>query len=104
MGRIAPGDARAPVRRRPREAHHRAEDDRVRMALDDLLDQAIEGRDRVGENGGAGREGDPLRAIEAADPVSAAVAAEPMGERFVARGEQADRECARQAQSGERRG
>jgi hypothetical protein len=37
------------------KADDRAEDDRVRMALDDVLDQAVEGRERVGEDGGAGR-------------------------------------------------
>src|SRR6202034_3714886 len=65
------------------QAHHRAEDDRVRMALDELFDHAIEGRNRVGENGSAGREGDPLRAIEAARSMGAAMAAEAMGERLM---------------------
>ena len=44
------------------EADDGAEDDRVGMALDDLLDQAVEGCDRIGEDRGAGRERDPLRA------------------------------------------
>ena len=33
------------------EAHDRAEDNRVRMALDHFLDQAVERRERVGEDG-----------------------------------------------------
>src|SRR5271170_374500 len=86
------------------QAHHRPEDDRVRMALDELFDHAIEGRNRVGENGSAGREGDPLRAIEAARSMGAAMAAEAMGERLMAGGEQADRERSLVAQSGEGRG
>ena len=36
------------------EAHHRAEDDRMGVALDDLLDEAVEGRDRIGEQRSAG--------------------------------------------------
>ena len=42
------------------KAHDRAEDDRVRVALDDLLDKAVERRERVGENRRAGRELDPF--------------------------------------------
>ncbi len=86
------------------EAHDGAEHDRVRVAFDDLLDQAIESRDRIGEDGRSGRERGPLRAVEAAGPMHAAVSAEAMGERLMARGEQVDREGVRLAQSGERRG
>ena len=74
------------------------------MALDDLLDQAIEGCGRIGEDRGAGRERGPLRLVEPAGSLHAAVSAEAVGERLMARGKQADRECARLAQSGERRG
>ena len=72
------------------------------VAFDDLLDQAIEGRERIGEDRGAGREGDPIRAIEATGAVHAAAPAEAMGERLMTRGEQVDRERAHLAQSGER--
>jgi hypothetical protein len=87
-----------------REAYDGAEDHCMRVALDDLLDQAIEGRDRIGEDRGAGRERGPLRAVEAPRPVHAAVSAEAMGERLMARREQIDRERAGLTQSGERRG
>jgi hypothetical protein len=86
------------------EAHDRAEDDRMGVAFDDLLDQAIEGRDRIGEDGRAGRERGPLCAVEAPGSMRAAVSAEAMGERVMARGEQADREGALVAQCGEGRG
>jgi hypothetical protein len=83
------------------EADDSAQDNCMRVAFDDLLDQAIEGRDRIGEDRGAGRERGPLRAVEAPRPMHAAVSAESMGERPMARREQIDRECARVAQCGE---
>ncbi len=60
------------------------------VALDDLLDQAIEGRDRIGEDRGASRERGPLRSVEPAGSMHAAVPAEAVGERLMARGEQVD--------------
>ena len=83
------------------QADDSAEDNCMRVAFNDLLDQAIEGRDRIGEDRGAGRERGPLRAVEAPRPMHAAVSAESMGERPMARREQIDRECARVPQCGE---
>ena len=79
------------------QAHDGAQHDRMGVAFDDLLDQAIERRDRIGKDWGAGRERDPLRCVETAGSMHAAVSAEPMGERLMASGEQVDRECARLA-------
>ena len=75
------------------------------VAFDDLFDQAIERRERIGKDRGAGRERGPLRPIEPPGTMHAAVAAESMGNCLMAGGKQAHRECGRLAQSGEcRRG
>ena len=68
------------------EAHDGAEDDRMGVAFDDLLDQAVEGRERIGKDGGAGRQTDPLRGVETAGSMDAAVSTEAMGKRLVAGG------------------
>src|SRR5580692_9533094 len=88
-GRVFPAPAREDRFVEPLlEADDGAEDDRVGVALDDLLDQAIEGCDRVGEDRGAGRKREPLRRVETAGSMHAAVPAEAMCERLMARGEQ----------------
>jgi len=72
------------------EAYDGAEHDGVRMSFDDLLDQAVEGGDRVGENRGARGQRRPLRAVEAPIAVEAAAPAEALRQGLVPRREKVD--------------
>ena len=60
------------------------------MPLDRLLDQAVEGGDRVGEDRRAGRERPPARALEAPGAVNAAASAELLRQLLMPGGEQID--------------
>src|SRR5271166_5865592 len=86
------------------QAYDRAENDRVRMTLDDLLDEAVERSQRVRQNRSPRREGGPARAVETARTMNPAASAKAMRKRFVARRKKIDREGARLAQTRERRG
>ena len=79
-----------------------ADDDRVRVALEDLLDPAVDRRQRVGEQRRAGGERRPATDGEARRAARAGAAGEAVGEFAVARAEQIDREGAGLAQPLER--
>ena len=74
------------------------------MTLDRLLDDAVEGGQRIGENGRPCGQRDPLSAFEPAGTVHPAASAEAVGQRLVARREQVHRERAGLSEAGQRRG
>ncbi len=81
-----------------------ADDDRVRMPLDDFFQSAIETRNRIGEHGRARDQCEPVARLESRGAADAAASGKARRERFVASGKQIDREGPVFAQMSERRG